>query len=381
MLKRFEVRNYKNFKNTLILDLSDVSNYQYNSDCISNKMISKGIIYGKNAVGKTNLGRAIFDIHKLLIGLDGNDRGLYLNADSTEDVAVFKYVFLIDDHEITYEYSKRSVIGLVNEKLTLDSQVLYILDYVQKRFVEKRLDIINADTLQVNNYFKALGELENNPDEDITILPFLRYLFYNTALLSDSIIKKLERFIMGMRLNVVNTRNNPLMNYSRRVEYLSDKQHLDEFQEFLNDAGVDCKLSIDELTDGSKELSFDYKKKIPFLETASSGTKAIMNIFFNLKAASRRLSFLYFDEFDAFYHYEMSDFIVNYFKKYQPNTQVLFTTHNTNLMNNQIMRPDCLFILSSHGTLTPLRDATERELREGHNLEKLYIAGEFQKYE
>ena len=45
------------------------------------------------------------------------------------------------------------------------------------------------------------------------------------------------------------------------------------------------------------------------------------------------------------------------------------------------MRPDCLFILSSSGTLTSLCNATQRELREGHNLEKMYISGEFEKYE
>ena len=57
------------------------------------------------------------------------------------------------------------------------------------------------------------------------------------------------------------------------------------------------------------------------------------------------------------------------------------TTHNTNLMTNQLMRPDCVFILSRDGRITALCDATDRELREGHNLEKLYIGGEFEKYE
>jgi hypothetical protein len=50
-------------------------------------------------------------------------------------------------------------------------------------------------------------------------------------------------------------------------------------------------------------------------------------------------------------------------------------------MTNRIMRPDCLLILSSRGTLTSLCNATERELREGHNLEKMYISGEFERYE
>lgn len=70
-----------------------------------------------------------------------------------------------------------------------------------------------------------------------------------------------------------------------------------------------------------------------------------------------------------------------FFKQKYPKCQMIMTSHNTNLMTNRIMRPDCLFILSRKGTLTALCNATERELREGHNLEKMYISGEFEKYE
>ena len=58
------------------------------------------------------------------------------------------------------------------------------------------------------------------------------------------------------------------------------------------------------------------------------------------------------------------------------NTQVILTSHNTNLLSNRIMRPDCYFILTEN-CLTSFVNATKRELREGHNLEKLYMSGEF----
>ena len=77
----------------------------------------------------------------------------------------------------------------------------------------------------------------------------------------------------------------------------------------------------------------------------------------------------------------MSENMIAFFKAKYPDSQIIMTTHNTNLMTNRIMRPDCLLILSTFGTLTPLCDATGRELREGHNLEKLYISGEFKDYE
>jgi hypothetical protein len=45
------------------------------------------------------------------------------------------------------------------------------------------------------------------------------------------------------------------------------------------------------------------------------------------------------------------------------------------------MRPDCLFILSGKGILTSFCNSTQRELKEEHNLEKMYISGEFEMYE
>jgi AAA15 family ATPase/GTPase len=77
----------------------------------------------------------------------------------------------------------------------------------------------------------------------------------------------------------------------------------------------------------------------------------------------------------------MSEKLIMFLKEKSPNSQIIFTTHNTNLMSNRLMRPDCLFILSQKEKLTALCDATQRELREGHNLEKMYISGEFCKYE
>ena len=86
------------------------------------------------------------------------------------------------------------------------------------------------------------------------------------------------------------------------------------------------------------------------------------------------------DEFDAFYNYELAENVVKILKAKYPECQIVLTSHNTNLMTNRILRPDCLLILSRYG-LTPLSRATERELREGQNLEKMYIGGEFSKYE
>ncbi|MGL5259781.1 MAG: AAA family ATPase, partial [Lachnospiraceae bacterium] len=168
--------------------------------------------------------------------------------------------------------------------------------------------------------------------------------------------------------------------YDSFYKILDTENELIDFQEFLNTMGIKCELLLKPLPDGQKELYFKHKRLVPFFETASSGTLSLIELYRRI-LIGRKSSILYMDEFDAFYHYEMAENVIRFFKMKYPECQIIMTTHNTNLMTNRIMRPDCLFILSQKGTITALCDSTERELREGHNLEKMYISGEFEKYE
>ena len=110
----------------------------------------------------------------------------------------------------------------------------------------------------------------------------------------------------------------------------------------------------------------------------SSGTKQLTAFYLNYIFPSKKPSILLFDEFDANFHFELSEKIVRMLENVF-NCQVLLTSHNTSLLSNTIMRPDCYFILND-GKITPICDATDRELRQGHNLEKLLRNGEFNEF-
>ena len=56
--------------------------------------------------------------------------------------------------------------------------------------------------------------------------------------------------------------------------------------------------------------------------------------------------------------------------------QIFTTTHNTYLMSNDLLRPDCYFILKNN-KIKAISDLTEKELRQAHNLQKMYKAGAF----
>ena len=379
MLKRFEVKNYRTFKNKIEIDFSNVGGYRFNQDCINDNTITKMLIYGKNATGKTNLGRALMDLWALINGdLKPNKySGYMINADSTDDYSSFKYLFVFDNHELIYTYKRASEDAIINEELKLDNKTAFKNDFKEVNVNYKILSDLGVTAGSIEKYLFNISNItENNK------IPFLRWIINNTSYGRFSLLGKLDTYLQSMKLINVSMQ---MWDYNPRYneaffEMLGKKDHLKDFEEFLNVMGISCKLQMIPLPDGTKQLYFVHKKPVPFYETASSGTRSLTNLYKKVIAFSES-SFLYLDEFDAFYHYEMAEKLVIFFKNKYPNTQMILTTHNTNLMTNKLMRPDTLFILSETGKLTALCDATKREIREGHNLEKMYISGEFDKYE
>lgn len=383
MLKKFTLKNYKNFKDKIMIDFENIAGYQFNTDCLSDDIIGKMLIYGRNATGKTNFGKALLDIGLTMFGgTRYASNGILLNADSKEETAVFRYEFKFEDAELDYKYSRFSNQELCDEELSINGKNIFKCNFSLKEYNFDNLDYIHAETANIDRYLQSL-ESEDEVEISEPKLPFLRWLISNVAFKNDSPLIRLANYVRRMMMITV---GNGMQYRGGRFnqnfyESLENPERLKDFEDFLNAMGIECKLVLEKLPDGQRELYFSHEKLVPFYENASSGTLALAELYRRLIGKVGEPSLIYLDEFDAFYHYEMAENVIQFFKKKYPKCQMIMTSHNTNLMTNRIMRPDCLFILSRYGTLTALCNATERELREGHNLEKMYISGEFEKYE
>ena len=384
MLKKFVLRNYKNFRDEIEIDFANVAGYQFSTDCIADGLIAKMLIYGRNATGKTNLGKAIMDIGStIFIGPRDLGNGVFLNADSKEDSSGFTYTFGFVENEVIYRYTRFSNQELYEEELIVDGVSIFKCDFLNREYHFDNLKCVEAETANVERYLQALGGVEEAEENMGPKLPFLRWLISNVALKNDSVLILLANYVRKM---VMITVGNEMSYRVRRMgnafyESLENPEKLKDLEDFLNAMGIECRLVLEKLPDGQKELYFAHEKLVPFYENASSGTLALVDLYRKLIPKVWDASLIYLDEFDAFYHYEMAESVIKFFKKKYPRCQMIMTSHNTNLMTNRLMRPDCMFILSRRGTLTALCNATTRELREGHNLEKMYISGEFEKYE
>ena len=193
-----------------------------------------------------------------------------------------------------------------------------------------------------------------------------------------SIIKLLYKYVLGM-LWVRSFEDNQLIPTRQTMpvsKFFVTNDLVNEYSDFLRMFGIENEILVETQLDGKQSLYFRHSKNnLLAFEVASSGTLALTTLFFALHLVKDK-TFLWLDEFDAFYHYELAENVVNYLTK-KFDFQLIFTSHNTDLLSNRIMRPDCYFILSKN-KLVALPEATDRELREGHNLEKMFQSGEFE---
>ena len=377
MLKKFKVRNFKKFKDELEFDFDNIKNYQFNTEVVDNGLVNVALVYGSNGSGKSNLGFAIFDI---ILHTTDNVKKLifyknYLYGNgSLSGYAEFTYEFKFGNDSVVYRYIKEDWNKLIEEELIVNSRSVL---YKSRLNGIVYLKIPEAATLQ---YYGILKQE----------LSFLKYVLNNTVFAKDSVYIKLQDFLNSM-LWFRSVENNSFMGYRIANDRIVDivlagnekevdkEENLREFEEFLAEAGLNLKLRIKNI-DGEDRIRLVVDAEngkdgdIDFWDVASSGTKAFM-VFYCWYKQLDNVKFVFIDEFDAFYHYKLSKFIIKKLKE-KKGIQAVLTTHSTNLMDNELLRPDAYFILKDN-KLKSLPELTEKEIREAHNIEKMFKAGAF----
>ena len=299
MLKLFEVMGFKNFKDRITLDFSDVRDYKFNPACITNHLIGKMIVHGKNSIGKSNLGLAIFDIvsHLSSKNVTPNLYDYYLNVEAPTDYAEFHYIFVFGENTTDYTYRKNAKQDLIYEKLCIDDQLLYEYNY--------KTNAGNLDGI------RSLTPTLNLSMQDVDSI--LKYVISNTVLDDDHPLRQMQRYVNSM-LWFRNLDENRYIGYKTKsndyYDFIFEPAILKEFEQFLHAAGIAEGLTVNRDHDGKQRLYFDTATPLPFFRVASSGTKALYNFFYWYKTA-KDVSMMFIDEFDAFYHYELAETIVS----------------------------------------------------------------------
>ena len=366
MLKSVRIDNFRGFDAPVEFNFT-ASSYGFNEAVVCGGLVKNAIVYGRNGVGKSALGIGIFDIVSHLTDKERISEKYivpYCNMNTGRKIAEFRFVFDFDGEEVAYEYEKSAAVSLVRERLFSRGELLIDYEYGAdgKSYVKPGL---------VGGLNLAL------PDNRLSII---KYIYRNTPTNTVPQITRLMDFVERMLWYRSLSDGNDyagFMNGTGEIdESIYRSGRLPEFIDFLSKNGVDYDLSFVE-REGRHYLvvRFANGEQVSFDKVASTGTKALRLFFHWSATAFAKASFVFIDEFDAFLHYESAANIVQVLNSLK-GVQSVLTSHNTYLMRNDLTRPDCCFIMTKN-KVTPLSKATDKVLREGHNLEKMYVNGAF----
>ena len=366
MLKRFSVSNFKNFKNKVTLDLGKPLNYEFNQEVIQNGCVSKAIVLGINGSGKSNLGLALFDIiwhltdkEKLILKYNP-----YINLDSKKGTTEFEYDFVFRGKNLQYRYAKKNPIELVFESLTIDGEEVVNYDYRDNTGFTTLKGAETLNLISSQNRISRVKYLKSNAilvENDINNIVFYEFMdFVDNMLLFYSLDERgYQGFSVGADSN---------------TQGIIRAGKTKEFEEFLKENKINYNL-IEKEINGYKELFCHFSNgDVSFSSIASTGTKSLA-LFYYWYIKFSKVPFVYIDEFDAFYHYELSKSLVMLLKKLK-NTQVILTSHHTDVLSNDILRPDCYFELKDN-SIKSFSELTNKDIRRAHNIQKMYKAGSF----
>jgi len=369
MITKFSVKNFRCFSNWTSFELTSDKKYEFNENAVHKNAIQHSKVYGENGEGKTNLGIAMLE---LISHLSPNKvkyptfEKSYLNADCDSDIAEFKFIFSLNNKEIKYHYGKDASADIVYESL-------YISDKEVLSWDKRSSNIANID-------LEGTKSLNTELSENVSSL--VSYVLNNASLPNNHINQTFFKFYDFVnRMVFFKTMSNVNQfagafpsTHSNLSEQIIKDYGIKKLESFLNESGINCKLTTYASVDGSR-IALVSKKNLDFFSIASSGTFALIILFVWLqKIQNGEVSFAYIDEFDAFFHHKLAKNIAKNLA--QSPVQTILSTHNTSIMSNNILRPDCYFKIKNK-KITPLYKLSDRELRKAHNLEKMYRSGSF----
>lgn len=368
MLAEFKVRNYKNFRDELHFSLESGKNYDFNQKVIRNRIIKDSVIVGYNASGKTNLGLAMMDI--IIHLTDKREKSekevsslFYSNLYNQDDTVSFVYKFKFDMHLLEYAYEKKNAKHVIRECIKIDEKKVIVNDK-ETCFVCLK----GSETLNLDNWDRSIS--------------LVKYVYANTVLdradKDCQVFLKFMKFINQMLWFSSTEGLKAIGAASAGSNMLEDICNLEngvrDLENFLHEVNLPFKLLKKDTGEGKTIYCKIGDKEVAFAPLLSSGTRALVFLYF-WYMQKESLSFIYIDEFDAFYHTDLAIAVIHKLMA-EENIQVIFTSHNTDIISNELLRPDCYFILGDN-TIQSLCNLTDKSLREAHNLQKMYKAGAF----
>lgn len=392
MLVNFTFKNFRSFRDEMTLSMEAASIQELSEAVVKScdeELLPVAVMYGANSSGKSNVLKALKAMRDVLLNsvkLNPKDKldaePFCLDLTSAEQPTSFEIQFTLNGSKFRYGFDYTA-----NEIL---AEWLY-----EKRVGEREFELF----LRSGNEFKISKTrfAEGNGKQDAT--PSNRLFVSLVAQLNGKLSQS-------------------ILDWFSSIEYISGmdgKEYAGKTLEmlFLNKQGAtEIKQLFTETNLGFNELDIELEDSVAMKMKAESvhnlydadgtmvgvrtfstdkmeseGTKKMIEIAGPLVDAILSGKILVVDELDAKLHPFLTRKIIGLFMDREINrngAQLIFATHDTNLLNLQYLRRDQIWFTEKDKTdstelysLVEFRDDAGNKVRNDRNIEKDYINGRY----
>ncbi|MBP1566235.1 MAG: ATP-binding protein [Oscillospiraceae bacterium] len=431
MLLKYSVSNFKSIGHNVEFSMFPLENtddrFLTEIETVAGtwKILKRGAFFGPNASGKTSFVKSLAfakdfivkGTKKLSIFKSTQFRG---NIEELDGITSFEFMIYVDGEVYDYGFSIKN--SYINEEWLMvlstngfeslferktnrlkNTNIEYDLNKLCQDDRESKLIEVLRESIgenQANSLFLYKLAVDFEYIIPKSIISWFRNI---TIIYPDSQIKDLPKIIkyqkdfrefISQNLTLLDTGVNSITARTKRIDILDFANKFSISEEILN--------NIQEAQNGFIEIygklyyfgenknsmtmieikleHFLNGELIPFdIQDESDGTQRLLDILPVLYILNQQHhSIFIIDELDRSFHTKLSRYFVHKFEDKAVNQQLLFTAHDTNLIDERLLRNEEIwFVDKNKNGETNLKPFSDFDVRENQNILKDYLAGRF----
>ena len=380
MLVQFMLKNVLSFKEETILDMTAINAYkEHQCNLIDyekkEKYIRVAAIYGANASGKSNIYMAMTYFQRIIAESlnnveDGEETAIQtyyqpFSFDSEKENSEFQIVQILGNFEYKYgfEYNSNCIV----------TEWLY-----RKNLQTKRHSTVFERTTEKVEFGSCVRKECEVYKEQIPV-ETLVLTFFNKLKLKSDIFKIVYSGLMDTLVVPTN-----FCEDTRLLEALLPRL-IDEEKSALVDflSAIDTGIKDIDYDDSEKEVKFttyhrgkDGELHPLNLFFESEGTIKSIMLFIYARTAILYNKSIFVDELNIKLHPLLLKFIIDLFYENESRAQLIYTTHDTTLLDKKFFRRDqILFVQKDEFGYSELSALSDFKVRSDASFERDYLAG------
>lgn len=420
MLIEFKFKNYRSFRDEAVLSMeaSGLGMYkesliQYNS---KTRLLPGIAIYGKNGGGKSNVIRAFWLAVQFIKNAQRTQhadasipvRPFRLNDYSQKEPTEFEFIYVLDGIKYWYAFSAdREKIYTESLHYAPKGQKALVFARSAQAFVfteEKAKRKLIAKMVAPNQLFFSVA-CTMNDQACVSAMRWFRERIYFSRDYSDipkqlldysdnpGMLKAIRNYAKAADFGIEDMQFEINQKEIQELEMPKDlpegvKVALANFLQALSQASdnADAKMLMNEVKAISMHQGMDkngHSQLYPLeLIDESDGTRTLMSIAPAVESVLENGGVLLADEIEKGLHPLLVDYIVAKFQSKDTNpkgAQLIFTTHDTELLNMELLRKDQLYFADKNREdgSSELYSINEFSTRTTENIRKGYLLGKY----